>query len=129
MQCHVSLSLVSPNVKCHMSNLKTSYVPCHYIMSHVKFKKCSCRPVDFRGQGLLVCHSLSHNIHITRYLTPDPLNVCPLLFKQYHCQYRTPWGMTTWQYHELSSTPIFPTGYTFTISLTTSQYVLLAWQS
>ena len=49
--------------QCHMSNLREGYVYCHYYiifnplsyvtigpMSHVEFKKCPCRPVDFRGQ-------------------------------------------------------------------------------
>ena len=38
-----------------MSHVTTFLAP----MSHVKFKKCQCRPVDFRGQG-----PLSSVIHV-----------------------------------------------------------------
>ena len=53
--------LVAYFTQCHMSNLRIGYVtimfsPCRMSlspMSHVEFKKCPCRPVDFRGQGPL----------------------------------------------------------------------------
>ena len=47
--------------QCHMSNIKKGDVPCHYRrmslspMSHVKFRKCQCRRVYFRGLGPLIC--------------------------------------------------------------------------
>ena len=39
--CPMSLQFLAP-VTCHKA-------PCR--MSHVEFKKCPCRPVDFRGLG------------------------------------------------------------------------------
>ena len=56
---HVSVAYFP---QCHMSNLEKGYVTLHYIFSHlvtlsirplsyVKFNKCPCHPVDFRGQG------------------------------------------------------------------------------
>ena len=58
---HVSVAYFP---QCNLSNLslRKGYVPCFYIFSphvachyslmlYVKFKKCPCRTVDFRGQG------------------------------------------------------------------------------
>ena len=55
---HVSVAYFPP---CHVSNLRNSQVscasflpPCRMLlslMSHVEFKKSSCRRVEFRGLG------------------------------------------------------------------------------
>ena len=58
-QCHMSLSLIFPNVTCRIYEKAMSHVtvissPCRMSlspMSHVEFKKVPCRAVDFRGQG------------------------------------------------------------------------------
>ena len=58
-QCRMSLLLIFLNVPYRIQDY--DYVPCHYIfspISHVTkpyvscdFKKCLCRPADFRGPG------------------------------------------------------------------------------
>ena len=58
-QCRISLSLTFPNVTSRTSEMAMSHVTiifsfCHMSfspMSHVEFKKVSCRLVEFRGQG------------------------------------------------------------------------------
>ena len=60
-QNRMSLSLIFRNITCQLLKKAVSHViiifsSCRMSlspMSHVKFKKVPCRPVDFRGQGSL----------------------------------------------------------------------------
>ena len=60
-QCCISLSLISLNItfefKKRLCPMSLHFDPsCRMSLSpmlHVEFKKCSCRPVEFNGQGPL----------------------------------------------------------------------------
>ena len=65
---HVSFTYF---LKCHMSNLINDYVQCPILwpicrmspspnISHVEFRKCPCRLVDFRGVGSSKTASVKH---------------------------------------------------------------------
>ena len=70
--------------ECHnvMSKLGNRYVPCHYIfslapmslnrMSQIKFKKCPCHAVDFRGQEAFSKHACRGPFPIRAYSLPPP---------------------------------------------------------
>ena len=70
--------------ECHnvMSKLGNRYVPCHYIfslapmslnrMSQIKFKKCPCHAVDFRGQEAVSKHACRGPFPIRAYSLPPP---------------------------------------------------------
>ena len=62
-QCRLSLALIFLNATCRIYDITISHVtiflaPMSHVtsaMSHVEFKKCLCRPVDFRSQWPLYC--------------------------------------------------------------------------
>ena len=73
--------------KCDLSNLREG--PCHIgniflkltgFMSHVDFKKCQCRPADFKGQGPPGCSIMYSYICYHRLSTPE-VQPCALILR------------------------------------------------